>query len=248
MDMAALMMWGFGDMGTVRGKRWYCQRPRDSLWSQVGPLDLPGYFTGTRPPARLYPGTRLCLQYLSLVEIRPLSFFNVPFFEPAVSPLTVSGLGPEPCQWLLEAGPQTFCSLPSLCWHCTARRGVPFSLPGPPLTPWLASQVSSTQLSGRQQATEKVEDGFWSSPRFSPPWVYSWVLVSIYIFYLCHPLLPLLGAGRLVLKGGGAGPVPGLGSGISCQLELLPFWPSPSSHHWAPWGLQGVFSDISLFK
>lgn len=36
----------------------------------------------------------LCLQYLSLIEIRPFSFSNVPFLEPSVSSLTVS-IGPR---------------------------------------------------------------------------------------------------------------------------------------------------------
>lgn len=66
----------------------------------------------------------LCLQYLSLIEIRPFSFPNVPFLEPSVSSL--SALGPEPCQRLLEAGPHRFHSLLSLCWHCAVLRGIPF--------------------------------------------------------------------------------------------------------------------------
>lgn len=103
----------------------------------------------------------LCLQYLSLIEIRPFSFSNVPFLEPSVSSLTVS-IGPRALPevaggWAPQVSQPAF---PLLALCCPQGHSLPLACPTPlppvlhPPTP-AAPQVSSTQLSEDNKPSEK---------------------------------------------------------------------------------------------
>lgn len=89
----------------------------------------------------------LCLQYLSLIEIRPFSFPNVPFLEPSVSSLTVS-IGPRALPevaggWAPQVSQPAF---PLLALCCPQGHSLPLPVPPaypPPSTPSEKSRMAS---------------------------------------------------------------------------------------------------------
>ena len=204
----------------------------------------------------------LSLQYLRLIEIRTFSLsflfsslflsfsslplpsvLNVLFLEPLFLLLNISGLDSEPCQRFLEAT-RVLSPIVRLLVLCCFRGCL--QDPHRPSCLWafspepsqLASQVSSAQLSGRQQqAIGEVWDGFWSSPCFSPPWVYPQVLVSILLPFLLVPAPAAPSQSLETHSEGGKG----LGHCLALAVRgLVSFWLSPLQPHFSSAGSLGL--------
>ncbi|KAF6333330.1 hypothetical protein mRhiFer1_008107 [Rhinolophus ferrumequinum] len=157
--MAALMMWDFGEVGTPWGRGGIGGVAVKGLGTPLGPswsLGPARLLCRNKAPSTSVPWDQaLCLQYLSLTEIRPFPFPNVPslslcvFFDCqhwAQSPA-------RGCWRLGPTGSQPAFPLRALCRP--QEHSLPLACPIPVPLPPLASQVSSTQLSEDSKPSEK---------------------------------------------------------------------------------------------
>lgn len=173
------------------------------------------------------------------------------FLSPLFLLLTISELGLEPFQRLLEAGAQKFFHPSSLCWHCAILRGIPSPSPG------LLPRALPASFSGLKHTTFREI----TSHRKSLGWLL--VLVSLFstlgifmdsYFHLSflpvplprpqYPATPSQSLETCSEGGEWLGRCLALVVKDLCQLELLPFWHSSLQLHLPSVDSLGITGNI----